>query len=55
MKTELMMMVGTARRAVRNLALFAAVAVAFGAWAAMETIGGYTWTYQLIDKIAEPA
>ena len=40
MKTELMILVGTARRAVRNLALFAAVAVAFGARADEETVGG---------------
>ena len=53
MKTELMMMVGTARRAVRNLALFAAVAVAFGAWADAETVGGYTWTYQISGGAAE--
>ena len=53
-KTELMMMVGTARRAVRNLALFAAVAVAFGAWADTETVGGYyTWTYQISGDTAE--
>ena len=30
---------GTARRAVRNLALFAALAVAFGSRAATETVG----------------
>ena len=24
-----------------------AVAAAFGAWAEMETIGGYTWTYRI--------
>ena len=53
MKTELMMMVGTARRAVRNMALFVAVAVAFGAWAATETVGGYTWTYQINGDTAE--
>ena len=47
------MMVGTARRAVRNLALFAAVAVAFGAWADTETVGGYTWTYQISGDTAE--
>ena len=48
-----MMMVGTARRAVRNLALAAAVAVAFGAWAATETIGDYTWTYRIKGDSAE--
>ena len=45
MTKKLTMMVGTARRAVRNLVLFAAVAVAIGARAATETVGGYTWTY----------
>ena len=36
-----MMSVGMARRAVRNLALLAAVVVvAFGAWAATEMVGG---------------
>ena len=45
MTKKLAMTVGTARRAVRNLALLAAVAVAFGAWAATETVGGYTWAY----------
>ena len=35
-----MMLVGSARRAVRNLALVAAVAVAFGAWDETETAGG---------------
>ena len=34
MKKKLMMMVAT-------------LAVAFGAWAATETVGGYTWTYQI--------
>ncbi len=53
MKTELMMMVGTARRAVRNLALFAAVAVAFGAWADTETVGDYTWTSRINGDTAE--
>ena len=33
---------GTARRAVRNLVLFAAVAVAIGSRAERETGGGYT-------------
>ena len=27
--------------------LLAAVAVAFGAWAATETVGGYAWTYRI--------
>ncbi len=40
MKTKLMMMV-------------AAVAVAFGAWAATETVGDYTWTYQIVNGAAE--
>jgi hypothetical protein len=31
----------------------AAVAVAFGAWAETETIGGYTWTYQINGDTAE--
>ena len=48
-----MMMVGTARRAVRNLALFAAVAVAFGAWADTETVGGYTCTYRIDGDTSE--
>ena len=34
------MSVGTARRAVRNLALLAAAAVVLGAWADMETVDG---------------
>ena len=44
MTKKLAMTVGTARRAVRNLALLATVAVAIGAWAATEKAGGYTWT-----------
>ena len=32
---------------------FAAVAAAFGAWAATETVGGYTWTYQINGDTAE--
>ena len=47
MTKKLAMTVGTARRAVRNLVLFAAVAVAIGAWAERETVGGYTWTSQI--------
>ena len=50
MKTELMMLVGTARRAVRNLALVAAVAVAFGACAATENGGGFV---RFVGKVAE--
>ena len=30
-----------------------AVAVAFGAWAETETVGGYTWTYRIIGDTAE--
>ena len=33
--------------------LFAAAAVAFGAWAATETVGGYTWTYRINGDTAE--
>ena len=40
MKTKLMMMV-------------AAVAVAFGAWAATETVGGCTWTYEISGGMEE--
>ena len=47
MTKKLTMTVGTARRAVRNLALLAAVAVAIGARAERETVGGYTWTSQI--------
>ena len=56
MKTELMMFVWTARRAVRNLALVAAVAVAFGAWADdtwTDPDTGYTWTYRINGDTAE--
>ena len=53
MTKKLAMTVGTARRAVRNLALLAAVAVAIGAWADTETVGGYTWTYQINGDTAE--
>ena len=31
----------------------AAVAAAFGAWADTETIGDYTWSYQIIDGNAK--
>ena len=43
MPQKLPMPVGTARRAVRNLALLATLAVASVARAATETVGGYTW------------
>ena len=33
--------------------LVAAVVVAFGAWAATETVGGYTWTYRINGDTAE--
>ncbi len=42
MTKKLAMTVGTARRAVRNLALLAALAVAIGARTETETVGGYT-------------
>ena len=50
MTKKLMMSVGTA---IRNLALLVSFAVAFGAWAATETVGGYTWTYQINGDTAE--
>ena len=31
----------------------ATVAAAFGAWAATETVGDYTWTYQISGDTAE--
>ena len=31
----------------------AAVAAAFGAWAATETVGDYTWTYRIDGDTAE--
>ena len=40
MKKKLMMMV-------------VAVAAAFGAWAATETVGGYIWTYSINGDTAE--
>ena len=43
----------TACRAVRNLALLAAVAVAIGARADEETVGGYMWTCQINGGTAE--
>ncbi len=33
--------------------MVAAVAMAFGAWAETETVGGYTWTYQISGDTAE--
>ena len=33
--------------------MFAALAVAFGAWAETETVGGYTWTYRISGDMAE--
>ncbi len=36
-----------------TMMLAAAVAVAIGAWAKTETIGGYTWTYQINGDTAE--
>ena len=53
MKTKLKILVGTARRAVRNLALFAAAAAVTGVWAATKTIGGYTWTYRINGDTAK--
>ena len=53
MPQKLPMPVGTTRRAVRNLALFAAVAAALGAWAETETVGGYTWTYRTNGDTAQ--
>ena len=53
MKPKLKMLTGTARRAVRNLALLAAVAAALGAWADTETVGDYTWTYRINGDTAE--
>lgn len=39
----------------KRIAIFlvAAVAVAFGAWAGTETVGGYTWTYRINGDAAE--
>ena len=38
----------------RKLMMLAvAVAVAFGVWAATETVGGYTWTYRINGDTAE--
>ena len=44
---------GGYRRAVRNLALAAALAATFGVRAETETVGGYTWTYQINGGTAE--
>ena len=35
------------------LLLAAAAVLAFGAWAAAETVGGYTWTYRINVDTAE--
>ena len=53
MTKKLAMTVGMAPRAVRTLALLAAVAVAIGARAETETVGDYTWTYQINGDTAE--
>jgi len=37
----------------KMLMALAAVAVAFGAWADTETVGGYTWTYRINGDTAE--
>ena len=37
----------------RMLVVVSAVAVAFGAWADTETVGGYTWTYRINGDTAE--
>jgi hypothetical protein len=38
----------------RKLMMMAvALAVAIGAWAEMETVGGYTWTYRINGDTAE--
>ena len=46
MTKKLTMTVGTARRAVRNLALLAAVVVAIGGRADEETVGGVAVTVE---------
>ena len=33
--------------------MFTAITAAFGAWAATETVGDYTWTYQISGDTAE--
>ena len=37
----------------RLIVLAAAAAVAIGAWAYTETVGGYTWTYRINGDTAE--
>ena len=37
----------------KKMLMAAAVAMAFGAWADTETVGGYTWTYQINGDTAE--
>ena len=37
----------------RLMMLAVAAAVAFGAWADTETVGGYTWTYRINGDTAE--
>ena len=37
----------------KMMMMVAAVAVAFGAWAETETVGGYTWTYRISGDTAE--
>ena len=33
--------------------MVASLVVAFGAWAATQTVGGYTWTYRIDGDTAE--
>ena len=35
------------------MTMFAVVAAAFGAWAAAETVGDYTWTYRINGGAAD--
>ena len=37
----------------RKLMMVATLAAAFGAWAATQTIGGYTWTYRINGDTVE--
>ena len=37
----------------KKLIAIVALVAAFGAWADTETIGGYTWTYQINGDTAE--
>ncbi len=53
MPQKLTMPVGTVRRAVRNLALLATLAVSFVVRAETETVGDYTWTYRINGNTAE--